>query len=516
MFFQESRKVSEKIVWFFLISVLFRNSSGNYGERVIKSKRPEVVMAIGQEQFHPYARAEWDTPTHILVHKPGGEIDLPLLGISASLYQGPFSKFGARREHNTFVKTLRELLGGDVPIEDVVDMAVREARQQEDNRERLRELFRRSVTTDHPAIVLLNHEKDLKYALEFLSERQIVNYILQQPTINIQPDSGNGTKRKRNKGLSAMFETRPLSDLLFLRDQQIITDKGVVLGNMNSDQRPPEIDFMSYAWKCLGVKPSYAVTSPGKLEGGDFIPAGDIAFIGIGARTNFNAVQQLLENKCLGYDEVAVVVDPINRGHAPDQREMHLDTYFNIMSPKNYVVLDERVLDGHPKKAFVIVFKKNDDGTYRPASSQELTQISKRQRGITRDRVSYPAVPLKEYMGARGWNDPIEITLQQQRAYASNFLTIGENKIICVDIAAKERIKRKFRRLEQKLGEQSYFPLRDDTGKEIDYRRLGDDFLSKLGKRKEIQYNALVFNYLNLFFGGPHCLSQVVRGDGIT
>ena len=42
------------------------------------------------------------------------------------------------------------------------------------------------------------------------------------------------------------------------------------------------------------------VEEPGKLEGGDWIPLGDLCLIGTGLRTNMEAVQYLLKNDLLG------------------------------------------------------------------------------------------------------------------------------------------------------------------------------------------------------------------------
>lgn len=49
---------------------------------------------------------------------------------------------------------------------------------------------------------------------------------------------------------------------------------------------------------------------PGFLEGGDFFPAGrDLALVGIGLRSNFEAARQLMDNDLLGTSRLAVVRD---------------------------------------------------------------------------------------------------------------------------------------------------------------------------------------------------------------
>ena len=64
------------------------------------------------------------------------------------------------------------------------------------------------------------------------------------------------------------------------------------------------------------------------LEGGDFVSySRDLCFIGVGIRTNMEAVQYLMQHDLLGTRRVAVVVDALDR----NQSRMHLDTVFNVV-----------------------------------------------------------------------------------------------------------------------------------------------------------------------------------------
>ena len=52
------------------------------------------------------------------------------------------------------------------------------------------------------------------------------------------------------------------------------------------------------------------IEAPGYLEGGDYFPAGrDLALVGIGLRSNFEACHQLMERDLLGTRRLAVVKD---------------------------------------------------------------------------------------------------------------------------------------------------------------------------------------------------------------
>ena len=73
------------------------------------------------------------------------------------------------------------------------------------------------------------------------------------------------------------------------------------------------------------------IEAPGYLEGGDFFPAGrDLALVGIGLRSNFEACHQLMERDLLGTRRLAIVKDqyeqhqvglplPVHHRACPDQ-----------------------------------------------------------------------------------------------------------------------------------------------------------------------------------------------------
>ncbi len=52
------------------------------------------------------------------------------------------------------------------------------------------------------------------------------------------------------------------------------------------------------------------IEAPGFLEGGDYFSAGrDLAMVGIGLRSNFEACRQLMEKDLLGTSRLAIVRD---------------------------------------------------------------------------------------------------------------------------------------------------------------------------------------------------------------
>lgn len=255
---------------------------------------------------------------------------------------------------------------------------------------------------------------------------------------------------------------------------------------------------MKVLFDILGI--NYKVRVPTPMEGGDFIPAGDIAFQGVGWRTSMESVRMVLEYGGYGCEEVAVVIDPCLEPHKK-QEEMHLDTYFNVCAPGKCVVLEERITPGHPKETSVLLFKRMPSGSYVTAGRKEIDEIM-RGRPFRRDDVcGNPLFPLRDYLAARDFT-VISVTKEEQLAYAINFLTIGDGVVIGTDIRAKEDLKWKF----QSRGIQPPdFPL-------LDYRKVDKDFQNKMEKN-QVCYIPVRLNNLNLYYGSAHCLTLVFRAQ---
>src|SRR2546430_17449391 len=85
----------------------------------------------------------------------------------------------------------------------------------------------------------------------------------------------------------------PLANLFSMRDQQVASHLGLIVGGMSKPQRRMEPDITSTILEMAGAKIVNRVKAPGTFEGGDFIPAGKLAMIGIGDRTNLNGASQV-------------------------------------------------------------------------------------------------------------------------------------------------------------------------------------------------------------------------------
>ena len=86
---------------------------------------------------------------------------------------------------------------------------------------------------------------------------------------------------------------------VFVRDVALITPKGFIQLRMGLEARRGEEIWMAEFLKSLGEPCIGEINTPGFVEGGDIILAGDVAFVGISNRTNQAGADQLsalLEN----------------------------------------------------------------------------------------------------------------------------------------------------------------------------------------------------------------------------
>ena len=347
------------------------------------------------------AKAEWHLPKDILVHTPGGEIFNGLLHPEAALFEKGFDSYAAQEEHIKYIEALKAS-GANVHIlKDVLMHGTLDEKNKPKKGEELDELIglaSKALTYISDGVCSEEQEEYKQETLKILHPKDLVRVIFERPEVKITHSKENNVR------FDASYKVNPLMNLYFLRDQQITTDTGIVMGNMNSSQRAFETQVTEFALKKLGITPSYKINGGGKLEGGDYIPAGEFALIGQGLRTNENAVMQIIENSLFGHDYIAVVKDPYQK-----QDEMHLDTYFNIVGPNKALILEDRLYDPK-KKPLVDIYSKNCEG-------YNLTQKD---------------LDFGYFLKGNGF-DLVELTKQEQDNYGVNFLCVGEDILIGVE-----------------------------------------------------------------------------------
>lgn len=81
--------------------------------------------------------------------------------------------------------------------------------------------------------------------LEQMSLPQLIDVLLINPSVILEPYS-------QDTGFKATYSFQPLSNLIYTRDQQITTCKGIVMGNLRSSQRHLEVDLLRFCFDKLG------------------------------------------------------------------------------------------------------------------------------------------------------------------------------------------------------------------------------------------------------------------------
>jgi len=424
-------------------------------------------------------RAEWEPLRQVVVHRPGMEMFFGLLEPYASLYERAFSRLKARKEHERLEDALAyEFNISIIPFKKTILDA---ADHDPAVRERLVELALGSIEfTGDPEEARLAKE-DLKRNIPLLDSGHFFNILLLTPAIEVRGDKG---ARAIHLNIT---EREPLANLHFMRDQQAVTDKGLVLGSMAKPQRRRETLLTGLLWEIIRIPAVHRTSLPATFEGGDFMPLGDFALVGTGDRTNPEGVSQFLGNG-ISFDEVGVVHQPLHPllpgDRADPMIDMHLDTYFNVAS-SGVAVGSEDLLS----QARVDVYTREGDGVY------------------TMD--PHPT-DLYRYITGKGFG---VITTLEQMAYAANFLCVRDGKILAVEVdqVVREVITNLQAGAARDPGRYGKLLARVEQ----DYRTLkseGEFFPHKSAVyQHDIDAYPIILENLTGGYGGAHCMTCALK-----
>jgi arginine deiminase len=234
-----------------------------------------------------------------------------------------------------------------------------------------------------------------------MSRYDLMRCILLRPTVRLHQTDNNTC-------VEAEYIHCPLMNLYFTRDQSITTPRGHIICRMNSSQRAAETDIIEMCYHHLGTPPVLRIEGDGRLEGGDYIPAGTIALIGQGMRTNDEGIRQIMAADAFGHDTVVVV-----RDHKRWQMQMHLDTHFNIIDRDLCTMVRSR-LEAKPGEP-----------------EYNTCDIYVRAPGEKEYRLWQSDLSFVEFIRARGMQI-IPIDEADELHYANNFLTIAPRHIMAV------------------------------------------------------------------------------------
>lgn len=347
---------------------------------------PSLKSKIAEDKSSAYPSAEYDKAKWILMHTPGEELFSGVIHPAAALFEHYFNVDEAAKEHRNYINTLKSNGCNVVTV-----------------REILNELdidLLRQLAADALSYVAADDQYRHK-VLNLMSREDLIRCILLRPTVSTQSTDNN-------TGVEAVYSNKPLMNLYFLRDQSITTPKGTVMCRMNSSQRAYEVNLVKACHEYLGNKPIHEIHEENAfLEGGDYIPFGDVALLGRGMRTTQEAVNELLNNDLIGHDTLVVVNDNLRW-----QLQMHLDTHFNVIDKDLVTMCQNRFYAQPGEKNFLTC----DIYSRKPGQPYQLIQKN---------------LDFKQWLTDRGCKI-IPINKQDELHYANNFLTIGARHICAI------------------------------------------------------------------------------------
>ena len=354
-----------------------------------------------------YPQAEWSEAGDILMHTPGAELFNGVIHPSAGLFEHYFDVEQAAAEHREYIRLLEK---NGIRVHTVYEIL------NETGIDTLRALATKVLRYDISAIPGEDAEASEAYrvqTIETMSRGDLIRCILLQPTVKL-------SRTDNNTGYEAQYIQNPLMNLYFTRDQSITTPRGHIICKMNSSQRAPETEIIEVCYHHLGVNPVLRIEGEGRLEGGDYFPAGTISLIGCGMRTNREGLRQVMEADAFGHDTVVVV-----RDHKFWQMQMHLDTYFNIIDRDLCTMVRSRL-------------------EAQPGEPEYVTcDIYARAAGEKEYRLIQEDTPFVGFLRERDMQI-IPIDPEDEMHYANNYLTIAPRHIMAVG-GQSEALQQRFR-----------------------------------------------------------------------
>jgi len=387
-----------------------------------------------------YAQPSESTPAKtILVHVSKMESFICSLNPAASLYEDVTDEDDIRKCFNE--------LGEYLKTKDIKLITIEDALLLKGKEENLMKLAKDSLNYERETkLEEEKEEKDRKDSLKEyemyssdeykenvlkkLSKKNLINVILTRPTIKLKHINTDTFIE------STSITFNPVGNIVFCRDQQITTKKGIVIGSSRTSQRKYEHIIMKQVFNNIGADIIGELGEEGYLEGGDFFVAReDLSMLGVGLRTDMNGAKYLMKNDLLGTRYMAICLDENDL----DQQRMHLDTYFNILNNDNVLVIDFDEVKKEENKINNI-----DRKVYLYDNNKDIKEIISDNNNIDNKIGEYKLIKIYvsfyTFLNDMKFNY-IKITHKEQKEYMINFLNIGNNTVISVNKNLEQKLK---------------------------------------------------------------------------
>ena len=180
-------------------------------------------------------RAEWNQLRSVIMHRPGVEIEYAMLAPKPFLFERSFRTSRAVEEHIGLERTLHD---NGVKVSILKDEIVRRANDSSEFRRGLEERVEQNAMFYGEIAHTELARKDFFRNIHGLDAENLFHFLTLEPSVDL--------KKTESLQYPTIYSNIPLANLYFMRDQQIVSSDGVVIGSMRSLQRRKETEITDF------------------------------------------------------------------------------------------------------------------------------------------------------------------------------------------------------------------------------------------------------------------------------
>ena len=376
-------------------------------------------------------KSEINKIKEIILHIPERELFMSILHPKSALYDNITNDEGVKECFNNLLNILKEKKIKVTTVSEALKKNITELTNlaKESLTYDLDKNIQNSEIIDERVKNYVSEEYKTKN-IEILTADQLVNVLLTNPTYIIRPVETN------NYIEPSLISFKPLGNLMFCRDQQITTSKGVVIGRMQATQRNGELKIMKQVFKNLNINVEQLTEEYNKtayLEGGDFFAINkDLSLLGVGLRTTIKGAEFLMEKDLLGTRFFGIIYDETDL----DIDRSHLDTFFNVLKDKLVILLDfSEVQQNYKKKIERKVYLYDNQATM---------EIESDNKNVPNKCGNYKLIEIypkfHNFLEKKGFKI-VKFGKKEQEEQIINFLNIGDNTVISNSKELEKKVK---------------------------------------------------------------------------
>ncbi|GAB4268182.1 MAG: arginine deiminase family protein [Candidatus Rifleibacteriota bacterium] len=354
-------------------------------------------MNTAQNKFEISVRSEIGELEGVILHTPGLEIEnMTPMNVERALYSDILNLSVASLEYQQLEMVLNKITS----VFQVKNLLERTLQNSKVKQSLIENICRNEAAEEIKDQLLEMAEKDLA--------RCLVEGVLLKK---------NNLSRFLSK---ERYSLRPLHNFFYTRDSAIAINDWVLISQMANKVRAREAMIMEaifdfhpmFATKTVGIG-NQQLFAGARIEGGDVLVArNDVLLIGIGARTNPQAVDFLIDHFCKKRASQHIIVQEL-----PQKPEsfIHLDMVFTLLDRDTCMIYEPVILQPNMFRTVHIAIENG-----------EVTRIDEKQNLLTAlENLGMELAPIS----CGGKSDPWMQEREQWHSGA-NFFAIAPGKII--------------------------------------------------------------------------------------